>query len=354
MTFNRKRYTLRNFKRIIKTLLAIALKPITHFMSRSQRLSKLYFSLFSSEFKREQHAVLSGHRAYQRSLHHIGDSSVLLRRNIHRLEKGLIMRPRRSAFGKDYLNETLDCYSRCLNAASIDRQELQWAYDVLTAYFSVVDLSLPWLDKAYKRFCALREPQKNSGYVPYRRSEGVKSETSFEQFLTLCQQRRSVRWYQEKAVSMKVIEQAVQAASLAPSACNRQPFRFYTALQGKHVQDIASIAMGTAGFIHNIPAVIVVVGDLSAYPFERDRHVIYIDGSLAAMQLMLALETMGLSTCPINWPDIEEKERSLSLRLGLKPYERPIMLISVGYPDPEGMIPYSHKKSPSQLIKEVL
>jgi hypothetical protein len=55
--------------------------------------------------------------------------------------------------------------------------------------------------------------------------------------------------------------------------------------------EVAATAMGTAGFSNNIPALIAVVGDLSAYPAERDRHVIYIDGGLATMQLMLAFET---------------------------------------------------------------
>lgn len=40
---------------------------------------------------------------------------------------------------------------------------------------------------------------------------------------------------------------------------------------------------GATDFAENLPAMIAIVGDLSAYPYERDRHLIYIDGSLAAM-----------------------------------------------------------------------
>lgn len=95
----------------------------------------------------------------------------------------------------------------------------------------------------------------------------------------------------------------------------------------------------------------VVVGDLSAYPYERDRHLIYVDASLASMQLMLALETLGLSSCPINWPDIEVMERGMAEVLDLSFHERPIMLISVGYPDPTGNIPFSQKKSSDSMIR---
>jgi nitroreductase len=150
---------------------------------------------------------------------------------------------------------------------------------------------------------------------------------------------------------MEEIERAVKAASLAPSACNRQPFRFYTTIDTDKASEIAQCALGTAGFSQNIPSIIAVVGDLSSYPSEQDRHVIYIDGALAAMQLMLALETLGISSCPINWPDIEDRERLLSKKLSLSYYERPIMLIAIGYADPEGGIPYSQKKTETEIIK---
>ncbi|HBS78218.1 MAG TPA: nitroreductase-like protein, partial [Pseudomonas sp.] len=79
-------------------------------------------------------------------------------------------------------------------------------------------------------------------------------------------------------------------------------------------------------------------------------HVVYIDGSLAAMQLMLALESLGLSSCSINWPDVEERERQLAKILGLTYQERTVMLLAVGYADPTGGIPYSDKKTEKDLI----
>jgi nitroreductase len=107
--------------------------------------------------------------------------------------------------------------------------------------------------------------------------------------------------------------------------------------------------MGTAGYAHQIPALIVVIGDFSCFEHERDRHVPYIDGSLATMQLMLSLETLGLASCPINWPDIEHLERRMAARLHLEPFHRPIMLLALGYPDPTGGIAYSAKKTSEQI-----
>jgi Lon protease-like protein len=139
------------------------------------------------------------------------------------------------------------------------------------------------------------------------------------------------------------------AARQAPSACNRQPFRFLIANGKPLTREIASIPMGTRGFAEGFPAIVVLVGDLSAYFDERDRHVIYIDGSLAAMQFMLALETLGLASCPINWPDIEDREKRMDQVLGLAAHERPILLIAVGYADPTGGVPFSEKTPLSHL-----
>ena len=169
----------------------------------------------------------------------------------------------------------------------------------------------------------------------------------------LCKQRRSVRWYQEKKVPMESIEQALAVATQAPSACNRQPFSFFVFNEPEEAQKIGKIPMGTVGFSHNFQCTVVVVGELSAYPHERDRHVIYIDASLASMQFMLALETLGLSSCVINWPDEEFCEKEMTKTLKLNFDQRPIMLISVGYAQQTGKIPFSQKKSPNQLIKEV-
>jgi nitroreductase len=170
------------------------------------------------------------------------------------------------------------------------------------------------------------------------------SEFDREQFFTLTRQRKSVRWFLDKPVPRELIDKAMLAAGLAPSACNRQPYEFRVFDQKEQVALLSQIPMGTRGFAHNFPVFIVIVGNLDAYFDERDRHVIYVDGSLASMTFMLALETLGLSSCPINWPDIESREKRMDNALGLQPHQRPIMCLAVGYPDPEGLVAYSEKR----------
>jgi len=337
---------------ILKTikLPGLVLSPL---FKTSQFLASIYYAFFSHQFGREHKAVLAGKSAYQKSLKDIGETSVLLRRNIHRVEKGLIMQPRRDVFAENFIGETVKIYERAIKLGNLNAEEKKWFTDVLTEYFAAAkDTKI--IEKARAKFNACVEQDNESKkFVPYPFDSLPALDINYEQLHNLFIKRRSVRWYQDKDVPMELIEKAVNLAALAPSACNRQPYAFYVSESRQKAVEIAKCAGGTPGWADGIPCTIAIVGDLSAYPGERDRHLIYIDGSLAAMQLMLALETLGLSTCSINWPDVETAEQKMEKLLDLKPYERPIMLLSVGYAQDKGGIPYSQKKNANILIKKV-
>jgi len=312
-------------------------------------MASFYYCFLSREFDREHRAVLLGRLQFARLMRSKGENDAFLRRNVHRLEKGLIMRPRRPTFAEDYIGATARCYADAALSRDMTNGQQRWAGDVLNNYFTAVG-STPRIDSARRTFASVEGATAASHRVPYPHSELPACPVSYEQLMVLFRRRRSVRWYLDKPVDKALIQQAVRAASLAPSACNRQPFRFHVVNDPSRAADIASCAGGTAGFHDNLPCVIAVVGDLGSYPEARDRHVIYIDGSLAAMQLMLALESLGLSSCSINWPDIEDKERRLARKLDLAFHERTVMLMAVGYADPTGGIPYSDKKTDEELI----
>lgn len=316
-------------------------------LAKSEFLSSLYYTFFSTAFRREHRGIIYGRLKYIEELTNLQRTSYLLRRNIHMLEKGLLMRPRREIFALEYIEATVNCYEQSLLAgeAGLDAKEMQWTFDVLTQYFSIVG-SHPLIDKVKGKFNDL--PKWAGAYqacVPYKRDFSQQPAIAYEDFLALNQWRRSVRWYEQKHVPRELIDKAIAVAALSPSACNRQPFEFRIFDEPDIVQEVASIPMGTQGFSQNFPVIIVVVGRLRSYFSERDRHLIYVDGSLASMSFMLALETLGLSSCPINWPDVKPLEKKMAAKLNLTPDERPIMLISVGYPDHEGMVAYSQKKS---------
>lgn len=316
--------------------------------------SKVYYLLFNSAFTREQHATLTGRWHHIRNVASSAVAAVVVRRNIHRLEKGLCMVPARDRFALDYIDETLVAFGDLLKAPQAHEHALiRYAHDVLCAYFAATRwaASAPQ-PKRFELLSAQARAQIGAGApaVPAAQQQLPQTDVSYAQFLTLTQRRASVRNFKPIDVPRDAIECAVAAAAQAPSACNRQPLRYIAVADNPTKLQLARLPMGTAGYAEGIPLMLAVVGDLSAYPFERDRHIIYIDASLANMQFMLALETLGLASCSINWPDMEARERKAAALLKLAPYERIVMLMAVGYPDPTGLVPHSEKKS----IREIL
>ncbi len=328
--------------------------------ARNRKFAGVYYAFFNPHFRREMHATAAGRQHYRLHEESSTIATVIIRRNIHRLEKGLSMVPRKSLFALDYIDETLTALANLLLDDKQDLVLLKYAHDVLESYFAVTlwpaDAPQPELYQQLSvqikpKLVASCQLQRQAAPAPYQ--QRPRANIGYDEFLVLCQQRCSVRTFLPTPVPKEVLAQAVSAAAQAPSACNRQPFRYVAAMEQPVLNKLANLPMGTAGYADGLPCVLAVVGDLSAYPFERDRHVIYIDASLANMQLMLALETLGLASCSINWPDIENYEIKIAKLLKLQPFERVVMLIAVGYPDPNALIPHSEKKSSDGLLSYV-
>ena len=220
-----------------------------------------------------------------------------------------------------------------------------WAKDVLEEYFSVVD-SHDTIDKARSIFSSVDVCKSDPDLFkkPYVRDLDSPINISIEELEKLAIRRRSCRLFLQKPVPRELIDKALKVAAYSPSACNRQPFEFRFFDEGDLPAKIGGIPMGTRGFYKNFPCVAVIVGKLNAFPYDRDRHVSYIDSSLAAMAFQFGLEVQGISSCCINWPDIKDRERAITDALNLAPDERVIMLMAIGYPDKSAMVPYSQKK----------
>jgi nitroreductase len=298
---------------------------------------------------REARAVYRGQQMYLAQHALRPDHHFALRRNIHRLEKGLISRPRRELFALDYIVYTVDLFTAEARARrpGTNEDHLRWARDVLDQYFDIAP-SHPTVEQARARFGTVRAliPESTNGrFAPFRRGAMPGELPTIQQLLALARRRRSVRWFESRAVPRELVQQALEVAVLSPSACNRQSFEFLIFDDAAMVRRVAELAAGTRGFNDNFPAIAVVVGRLRAYFHEKDRHVIYIDGALASMSFVLALETLGLSSCCINWPDVSARDEKMKQLLHLADDERIIMLIAFGFGDPEGMVPYSGKRS---------
>src|SRR5690606_35481775 len=128
--------------------------------------------------------------------------------------------------------ETVACYIKAKASGSLCGYERKWAEDVLTEYFAVV-VESGVIGKSATMFRSHVGPVSDvvdkelaESYSPYPHKDLPECSVNFEQLETLFTRRRSVRWYQDKIVPFDLVQKAANIATLAPSACNRQPYKF--------------------------------------------------------------------------------------------------------------------------------
>ena len=314
-------------------------------ISSSKWITNFYYSIKTKGFQHEQHQVLRGILNNRLNKNNIGN----FRRAIHRIEKGLITQPSKPVFAESYILETVLIYESLL-MSNCEKSTLLWAEGILNQYFESVQKTRVIL-KSFEIFEKLKKYEKDNLNHTFLAKDRIISKISIDDFFDLTKQRRSVRYYQNKPVPRNLLEGAIRVALQSPSACNRQPFSFRVIDDPKIIRTAAQMPNGASTFSEGIPMMIFIIGDLSNYFDERDKHLIYIDGALAAMSFILGLEVQGLSSCVINWSDIPLNNKKLKTFLKLEDWEQCIMSISVGYALPECGIPSSIKKEVNTVIK---
>ena len=151
-------------------------------------------------------------------------------------------------------------------------------------------------------------------------------------FMEIAQQRQSCRSYDPaKPVEEEKLNAVLEAARLAPSACNAQPYHF-TVCRGQTAKAVAAATMGAGmnKFASQAPIVIVVSEEpynksaaLGAKLMKNDYRS--IDIGIAVSYLTAEAAAQGLSTCILGWLD-DDKIRSLC---GLNHPVR--LVITLGY-----------------------
>jgi len=136
------------------------------------------------------------------------------------------------------------------------------------------------------------------------------------------QKRRSVRSYEPMSVPIEKLKRVLEAARLAPSAGNVQPWRFIVVLDSYKRRKIAK-GCRYGRFLAESPVVIVGCGDQKASPRWHAG-----DTCIAMENLVLAATGEGLGTCWIGVFNEKEIREMLKIPNHLKV----VALLALGYP----------------------
>lgn len=135
------------------------------------------------------------------------------------------------------------------------------------------------------------------------------------------QKRRSVRAYNSTPIPHDKLMKILEAARLAPSAGNIQPWHFIVVANVEKRKKLARARF--AKFLKTSPVVIVGCGDKSASP---NWHV--VDVAIAMQNMVLTATGEGLGTCWIGSFDEGEVRSLLKIPENLKV----VALLALGYP----------------------
>lgn len=164
-------------------------------------------------------------------------------------------------------------------------------------------------------------------------------------FLSLIERRQSDRKYIDHLVEKEKIERCLEAARLAPSASNSQPWTFVVVDEPELKAKVATKCIGPLrsfnNFVPQAPVIVAIVMEKPKLTAElggriKQKEYPLIDIGIAAEHLCLQATEEGLGSCMLGW--FNEKPIKSLLNI---PVEKSIaLLITLGY-TPEG---YKHRK----------
>lgn len=154
------------------------------------------------------------------------------------------------------------------------------------------------------------------------------------ELLDLIQKRQSDRQYEARPVDRELVVKCLEAARLAPSACNSQPWKFVVVDEPQLVLQVgeAAAGMGMNKFAKEVPVIVAVVLEKMNLTARigsviKDKEYSLLDMGIAVEHFCLQAAELGLGTCIMGWFDEKKVKKLLDIK-----NKRVPLLITLGYP----------------------
>jgi nitroreductase len=164
------------------------------------------------------------------------------------------------------------------------------------------------------------------------------------EFDKLIDKRFSVRSYTSQKIDQSIILEILEAARLAPSAVNFQPWHFIVITNPENLTDFQEVY--PRAWFREAPACIVVCSDHSkSWKRKSDgKDFADVDVAIAIDHLVLKATDLGLGTCWVCNFDVEMTRKKLQLPDNIEP----VALIPLGYTTSE--VPQKSRKPFSEMV----
>lgn len=141
--------------------------------------------------------------------------------------------------------------------------------------------------------------------------------------------RRSVRQFTDAPVPDELIDQLLQSAMAAPSACNKRPWEFYVIKNPELLEQLRHVSRYSN---MNSTLMIIVAGNDKRSLNHRVNDFWIQDCAAAAQNILLAATELGLGSCWCGLFPMVSPVKSIRNLLGLEEHIIPMALVQLGYP----------------------
>ena len=171
-------------------------------------------------------------------------------------------------------------------------------------------------------------------------------------FTEIALNRQSCRSYDPcRIVEKEKLEAVLNAARLAPSACNGQPYHF-TVCRGDTAREVALLTRGMGGmnkFAVDAPVLIVIseepyVKSAALGAKVKNNDYRSMDIGIAAAYLTAEAAAQGLGTCILGWFDDEKVRKICDLNQPVR------LVITLGYPGENDKLREKKRKDMDELV----
>ncbi len=167
--------------------------------------------------------------------------------------------------------------------------------------------------------------------------------------------RRSIRSYQDKPVPKETIKTLLSAAVMAPSAMNRQPWRFVVIESKDKIRELSRQVkkqMGLLGYGLRFTEIVKSQDDKVFYgapllilvSAEKEDQWSRINCGILAQTMFLAAYSLGLGSCYIGFANSLNNDPSILSDLGIPREHDIIGALVFGYPSEKKEIPAREPK----------
>lgn len=211
-------------------------------------------------------------------------------------------------------------------------------------------------------------------FMPHRIHRPDSPQTEADRFLEVMRQRRTVRAFSDRPVPRRLIETVIAAAGTAPSGANKQPWRFVVVsdpelkrairegaeeeerrfyeerANADWLDDLKQFATNPQKpYLETAPWLVVVfklVKDDARNGLSDQAYYVNESVGIAVGMLLAAAQHAGLATLT----HTPSPMGFLTAALDRPSYERPYLLVPMGYPADDCMVPAIQRKSLDEIM----